>query len=268
MQKPLAELKRQCEEARALAALGDFKIWIECTSWAELHDADDLLLGQAYQRPLRLAHWRTLANLVGCNSVPRLRELRIIGCSNGDEGVQLLAAGVRQGCLPPLRALSLFNNQVGEEGASALASAVTESAMPSLDSLNVGNNRIGDAGLIALASALRRLPTLKHLWLTQNQISDVGLVNLLCHAATNGLKLLQSFGLSQNHITNEGCAAISAAILSATLPSLSHLYLEGIPATRPRNAQACRRGTPCSQSCRRSSYECDPSSAHRRVSGH
>ena len=26
MQKPLAELKRQCEEARALAALGDFKI--------------------------------------------------------------------------------------------------------------------------------------------------------------------------------------------------------------------------------------------------
>ena len=188
MQKPLAELKRQCEEARALAALGDFKIWIECTSWAELHDADDLLLGQAYQRPLRLAHWRTLANLVGCNSLPRLRELRIIGCSNGDEGVQLLAAGVRQGCLPPLRALSLFNNQVGEEGASALASAVTESAMPSLDSLNVGNNRIGDAGLIALASALRRLPTLKHLWLTQNQISDVGLVNLLCHAATNGLK--------------------------------------------------------------------------------
>ena len=47
-------------------------------------------------------------------ALPALRELRISGCDTGDEGVALLAAGLRErGRLPALRCLYVNAAQVG-----------------------------------------------------------------------------------------------------------------------------------------------------------
>ena len=56
-----------------------------------------LPLGTLYSMPLTLAHWRTLGTLLRCGSLPRLQALIIEGNDTGDEGVTLLADGLRRG---------------------------------------------------------------------------------------------------------------------------------------------------------------------------
>ena len=154
MQEQLAELRPRHAEAAAMA-----RAWgLSC---AALADETELWLGA---EPLTLARWRTLGMLVGCGSLPRLRELDIWNDHNGDEGVASLADGLRRGRLPSLRELCLINAQVGPR-ATALATALTKRALPSLERLQLYDNQIGDAELAALAPALRRLPTLKSLFL-------------------------------------------------------------------------------------------------------
>ena len=60
------------------------------------------------------AHWAALGSLARAGALPALRELRISGCDTGDEGVALLAAGLRErGRLPALRCLYVNAAQVG-----------------------------------------------------------------------------------------------------------------------------------------------------------
>ena len=89
--------------------------------------------------------------------------MSIWGCDKGDEGVALLANGLRRGCLPSLTVLRLVNAQIGPQGATALAPALTKRALPCLECLVLGANPLGDAGLAALLPALRQLPKLKRL---------------------------------------------------------------------------------------------------------
>merc|ERR1719231_1653388 len=141
-------------------------------SWAALADATQLRLGAFYNKPLTLAHWRTLGMLVGCGSLPRLETLGIVRDDNGDEGVASLADGLRRGRLPSLQFLQLCNIQMGPQGATALASALTKRALPSLEELFLNDNPLGVAGLAALLPALRRLPPLKLLGLSSISIGD------------------------------------------------------------------------------------------------
>ena len=100
MQEQLAELRQRHAEAAAMA-----RAW--GTSCAALADATQLELGEYFNnmhnKPLTLAHWRTLGMLVGCGSLPELRVLGVVGDENGDEGVASLADGLRRGRLPSLR---------------------------------------------------------------------------------------------------------------------------------------------------------------------
>ena len=116
MQEQLAELRPRHAEAAAMAAAWGL-------SCAALADATTLLLG-AYNKPLTLAHWRTLGMLVGCGSLPKLQLLGIVRDNNGDEGVASLADGLRRGRLPSLRVLGLSSAQIGPQGATALVAVV------------------------------------------------------------------------------------------------------------------------------------------------
>ena len=123
MQEQLAELRQRHAEAAAMA-----RAWgLSC---AALADATELGLGLTFNRPLTLAHWRTLGMLVGCGSLPRLGRLGVFGADNGDEGVTALADGLRRGRLPSLQILRLTNAQIGPQGATALAPALTKRALP------------------------------------------------------------------------------------------------------------------------------------------
>ena len=167
MQEQLAELRQRHAEAVAFAAYLGFQ------SCAALAGAVGLLLGGEINKPLTLAHWRTLGMLVGCGSLPVLERLIIGGDANGDDGMISLADGLRRGRLPSLQALALANAQIGPQGATALAPALTKRALPSLEMLHLWSNQIGDAGLAALAPALRQLPKLKIIHLNNDQITDL-----------------------------------------------------------------------------------------------
>ena len=78
MQEQLAELRQRHAEAAAMA-----RAW--GMSCAALADAEELRLGAFYDKPLTLAHWRTLGMLVGCGSLPRLEKLGVFVDDNGDE---------------------------------------------------------------------------------------------------------------------------------------------------------------------------------------
>ena len=106
MEDQLAELKQQRQGAAALAALWGM-------SCAQLRAATILSLGADFGRPTTLAHWRTLGTLARCGSLPMLQELGIYVNDNGDEGVTLLADGLRRGRLPSLQILRLVATQIG-----------------------------------------------------------------------------------------------------------------------------------------------------------
>ena len=229
MQLALAELRLQRQAAEALAAL-----WYQSPAW--LRDAPALFLGQTYNRPLTLAHWKTIGHLIGCRALPRLEGLCIRGTDNGEEGVALLAAGLRRGGMPSLTRLVLAKAQIGEQGAAALATGLTKRALPALEMLYLSLNQIGDAGLAALAPALRQLPRLEYLYLHSNQIGDRGLASLLAEPMQGVLSSLQTLYLEDNQITDDGCAALASSLRNGALPALTELGVGGGSASQEAQA--------------------------------
>jgi len=211
MQPALAELRLQRQAAVALAALCG-------RSPAGLRDTRELCLGPNHGKPLSLAHWRTLGNLIGCRSLLRLESLAI------HEGVALLAAGLRRGGMPSLTRLVLYKAQIGDQGAAALAAGLTKRSLPALKILSLGHSQIGDAGLAALAPALRQLPRLNILFLGHNQIGDAGLAALA--PALRQLPRLMTLNLSGDQIGDRGLASLLAEPMQGVLPSLHYIYLE------------------------------------------
>ena len=101
------ELKGQRQGAAALAALLK-------ESYAQLRSARNLFLGADMGKPPTFAHWRTLGtHLARCGSLPMLQKLDIRRSVIGDEGVALLADGLRRGRLPSLRDLRLVFAKIG-----------------------------------------------------------------------------------------------------------------------------------------------------------
>jgi len=222
MQEQLAELRQRHADAAALA-----RAW--GMSCAALADAVYLELGRHSNKPLTLAHWRTLGMLVGCGSLPRLEGLAIFRDDNGDEGVVSLADGLRRGRLPSLRALVLDNIQIGPQAATALAPALTKRALPSLNGLGLSGSPLGNAGLAALLHALRQLPPLKMFGLSGTSIGDEGVASLVAQPTAGALKSLEGMYLNDNQITDAGCATLASALRGGALPALKTLDLGRSP---------------------------------------
>jgi hypothetical protein len=105
---------------------------------------------------------------------------------------------------------------------------------------------MGDAGLVALAPALPRRPALEGLELGDNPFGDEGLAALVAPPPQAGalplptgvLPKLERLHLSFTRITDDGCAALAAALDSGALPALEHVCLDGIPASDAAKAAA------------------------------
>jgi len=92
---------------------------------------------------------------------------------------------------------------------------------------------------VALAPALRRLPALERLYLGGNSLGDEGLAALVAPQqpagapppTTGGLSKLTLLDLGCTLFTDDGCAALAAALGSGALPALASLSLDGAPAS-------------------------------------
>jgi hypothetical protein len=226
MEEQLAELKQQRQAAAALAVLAGK------AGCAQLRDASRLVLGARWNKVLNPAHWRTLGTLARCGSLPELKDLDIFDSDIGDEGVGLLAAGLRRGGLPSLEILGLYAAHIGPQGATALAPALNKRALPLLESLSLGCNEIGDAGMTALAPALRQLPKLKRLGLCGTRIGSRGLAALLAPPTERVLRSLEMLDLRSNQIADDGLATFASALGSGGLPALKILYVNDNPASK------------------------------------
>ena len=187
----------------------------------------------------------TLLGTLG-SALPALEELILIKSVAGPDGVQRLAEVLGAGALPAVTNLRLNDVHVGDAGASALAAALGRGALPRLKRLVLGGatgDAIGDAGLVALAPALRRRPALLHLGLGGNPFGDEGIAALVAPpppasalpTTTGGLKQLKELNLSYTQVSDAGCATLTAALQSGTLPPLKNISLDGIPASAAAN---------------------------------
>ena len=93
---------------------------------------------------------------------------------------------------------------------------------------------------MALAPALRRLPALEVLYLSNNPFGDEGIAALVASQqpagapppSTGGLAKLKMLDLRHTQVTDAGCATLVAALDSGTMPApLKSLHLVGIPAS-------------------------------------
>jgi len=167
----------------------------------------------------------TLAMILRTNGLPMMQRLFLT--SIGDAGVQGLCDGLDHGAAPSLQQIDLEGNSFGPAGAEALAAALRRGAMPRLEVLSLTDNPIGSQGMAALATPLRKLPVLKRLFLSYCSIDDEGVASLVNNLGKDDLKALETLALSNNKITDVGCASIMKEIDAGGLPAVRHvLYLD------------------------------------------
>ena len=201
-----------------------------------------------------------------CGILPKLQDLRLI--EPAADGVPRLAEKLGAGTLPAVTLLRLGGMHVGDSGATALAAALGRGALPRLKTLQLNHAAIGDEGLVALAPALRRLPALETLNLSSNPFGDAGLRALVAPPLPllggllggqlggllgglaarwaarrtpppiGALAELKALYLGNTRITDAGCTAIVAALVSGALPALEELGLHGrgLPQGAPASA--------------------------------
>ena len=244
-------LKLGMRGSASLAELGMRSTFLPFRSCKELHEAK---LIHWYDKGLSATDLATLGTLGSV--LPALEMLGLHEPTAGPGAFQRLAEGLGAGALPAVTFLSIRITHVGDAGASALAAALVRGALPRLKTLQLGEVLIGDAGLVALAPALRRLPALEVLGLTNNPFGDEGLAALVAPLPpvgtlplpTGGLKKLKELDLDDTKITEAGCATLAAALDSGSLPALEKLALKYIPASRAAKAAvyAARANLLCS----------------------
>lgn len=119
----------------------------------------------------------SLSNAVHC--CDKLRNLFLHHNNITCEGMRILSESVARGAMRMLLHLNLRCNFIGNDGLRAFASALQRSKLPSLLKLDVGTNRIGDVGLNALTSSATSMPSLRAMWVDQNDITGEGICELL-----------------------------------------------------------------------------------------
>ncbi|KAL1246955.1 hypothetical protein QQF64_034329, partial [Cirrhinus molitorella] len=152
----------------------------------------------------------------------KLKILWLKDCGITDEGCAALTSALRSNP-EHLRYLSLSGNKLGNS-VNVLCAAL-EDPHCKLERLWLYNCGITDEGCAALASALRSNPEhLRKLDLSENKLGDS--VNVLCAALEDPHCKLETLGLYDCGITDEGCAALTSALRSNP-EHLRHLSLSG-----------------------------------------
>ncbi|KAI7789327.1 putative NACHT, partial [Triplophysa rosa] len=117
--------------------------------------------------------------------------------------------------------LHLSDNYLRDSGVK-LVSTLLESPRCKLEKLRLWTSNITAEGCDSLASALKSNPTqLTELDLCGNKVGNSG-VKLISAVLVNPLCNLRFLGLSQGNITDEGCIALSSALITS---HLTHLIL-------------------------------------------
>ena len=106
--------------------------------------------------------------------------------------------------------------------------------MPKLEGLYPNNNPLGSRGVTSLVLALRKLPALKHLTLTDCEIDDEGVSSLFANLGKDDFKKLEDLDLRHNKITQKGWPSKLIAALDDTggMPKLTSCFILHDPAHR------------------------------------
>ena len=224
------ELRQRLQEEHEAAAALCLKVGASCKALCEATQI------KWSNKGLSVADLTTLGTLGSL--LPALRELSLLEPSADPDGVQRLAEKLGAGALPGVTCLYLCM-PVGDAGALAIAAALDRGALPRLMSLFLRCDAIGNAELAALTPALRRLPALEHLSLS-NPLGDECIAALVAPnpppagalpPAAGGLKKLKRLNLNDTQITDAGCAALVEALDSGALPALKKVHLDNTPAS-------------------------------------
>ncbi|KAK1803308.1 hypothetical protein P4O66_004091 [Electrophorus voltai] len=153
------------------------------------------------------------------------RKAVLDNCSITDEGCAALASALRSNPSSHLRELNLNYNEPGDSGVKQL-SALLEDPECKLETLQLSNCGITDEGCAALASALRSNPSshLRELNLNNNKPGDSGVKQLSALLEDPHCKL-EKLDLDGCSITDEGCAALAAALRSNPSSHLREMNL-------------------------------------------
>jgi hypothetical protein len=108
------------------------------------------------------------------------------------------------------------------EHVEVLGLALVSGALPQLKHLWLSENSIGDVGLSALADMVSKgaLAQCTYIGLSNNQIGDAGLIALASACASGALPQLQELELSLNVIGDIGLTALASACASGALDQL------------------------------------------------
>ncbi|XP_073670413.1 uncharacterized protein [Paramisgurnus dabryanus] len=140
----------------------------------------------------------------------KLEKLRLYGCDVTDEGCAALASALISNT--HLRDLDLSNNKLRDSGVKLICDGL-KNPNCKLEKLKLYGCDVTDEGCAALASALRSNTHLRDLNLSNNNLRDSG-VKLLSDVLKNPNCKLEKLRLSYCYVTDEGCAALTSALIS------------------------------------------------------
>ena len=183
----------------------------------------------------------TLGMLFHTHGLPKLKVLLLHDNRFGDAGLITLCAGLiratLRGVTCSLEVLGLSFNHVGPAGAEALSAALSRGALPHLQRLNLNNNPLGNQGITALAPALRKQRALCDVDLMACNISDKGVAAMCAGLVKGDFGLLHMVDLTNNKVTEQGCASLLSCLEQGWLPSLYSVHLELNPGLRTADGE-------------------------------
>ena len=188
------------------------------TSCAELCGAGQL---ECYAKDIAAHEAATLGMILGF--LPKLEVLCLHYNTFDEASANSFSVCLRRAWLPSLTELSMTSCSLGRTVAEALAAAIRQGALPKLEILALGGNSFGTQGGSVLAAPLRTLPALRYLQFWGNDIGDEGVASLLDNLGKDDFKKLDRLGISENKITDVGCATIVASLNTGAMPALEFL---------------------------------------------
>jgi len=213
--------------------------------WAKINDGKkvvDLPPGQRY-----VEHQTEIEEME--EDIRLRKSYNLAGLSLDDEDLQVWCYIMmhHKGCTH-LTEMSLSNNKITDAGAAFLAEAIEKGAMPKLEQLYIGRNQIGDAGLNAIIQAMHTAKTnIKALRFSHNLIGDEGATSLAQLLTLGGLPSLAEIWMSENNIGQVGQYALQACVLDGGMKKVKpktfmitgnyHGKLGGYPEAYPEGVQ-------------------------------
>ena len=187
---------------------------------------------------LGVAGGEALAKALVSAHLPRLKCLRLDGCSLRNAGVSHIAGALTAPGAASLEVLLLSDNQAGVAAARALGAALgAPGGACALRELSLRNNSLGNEGVMALAAALAVNARLENLELAEVGVRVAG-VEALCDAlVSNGASALRSLNISSNPGTGGAAAHGLVPLLGRARKTLVYAVIDepteshrGVPA--------------------------------------